>query len=138
MRQVIYKDMQEDLAKRGKTVQTEADEHGMKSRWVKQRVHGELDATREAYVGRSQDAPMDLEVEGDIPEAQQESLNAQTEREATRLLMELAGNDPQERPAATVPEASSRSFSHPEPEDSPRGTSQPGIGSGDRGGGGEG
>ena len=34
-------------------MQTEADEHGMKSRWVKQRVHGELEATREAYVGRS-------------------------------------------------------------------------------------
>ena len=87
--------MWEDLEKRGKTVQTEDDKRAIKSRWVRQRVHGELDATREAYVGRSKDAPMDLEVEGDIPEAQQESLNAQTEREATSLKMELAGNDPQ-------------------------------------------
>ena len=131
MRDTIYKGMQEDLEKRGKTVQTEADENAMKSRWVRQRVHGELDATREAYIGRSQDTAVDLDVDFDMPEAQQVSLTAESEQEAARLLEELAGTESQECHTASVPGASSRANSDPEHEEPPLRTSQLRVGSGD-------
>ena len=43
----IYAGMREDLIARGSTIQTDEDELSMKSRWVKQCVHHELDRARE-------------------------------------------------------------------------------------------
>ena len=48
----IYHRMVHDLHERGKKVVTHDDEHAMKSRWVRQALHHELDATREAWMGK--------------------------------------------------------------------------------------
>ena len=86
MRSAIYKGMQEELLDRGKRVETASDEQKMMSRWVKQLVHEELDATREACLGRFDHLPLDLDVDFEMVEPQQLSITAEAEGEAARLL----------------------------------------------------
>ena len=59
----ILQGMLEDLSHRGKTIQTASDEQTMKSRWIKQRIHGELEAARESWMSTTDGLPVDIEAE---------------------------------------------------------------------------
>ena len=63
---------------------------------------------------------VDLDIDFDMPEAQQVSLTAESEQQAARLLAEVAGTDSQESHVASVPGASSRATPDPEHEEPPR------------------
>ena len=86
----IYQGMLEELHERGKRVETLDDEQAMKSRWVKQLIHGELDLAREAWLGSAKDAPVDLELDFEMQEPQQMSMAAESEQEAAKVLNALA------------------------------------------------
>ena len=78
---VIYTiGMVEDLRRRGKTIVTAEDEALMKSRWVRQLLHQELDATREAAIGSAEEPAVDLVVSGALAVAEQESITLETEQ----------------------------------------------------------
>ena len=62
MRDAVYGGMVADLDSRGKRVETEDDEQLMKCRWVRQLIHGELDAVRETCAATGEDLPVDFEV----------------------------------------------------------------------------
>ena len=64
MGDAIYAGMREDLHAREKAIQTEQDEHAVKTRWVKQLIHREFDIVREAWLKEQPEAPVDLEVLG--------------------------------------------------------------------------
>ena len=57
----ISQGMLEDLSHRETTIQTAPDEQTMKSRWIKQRIHGELEAARESWMTTSDGLPVDIE-----------------------------------------------------------------------------
>ena len=65
----------------------------MKCRWIKQRMHGELDITREVWLSRQEEAPVDLEVEFEMHETEQQSVIVQSEKAASRLLVKLGGDN---------------------------------------------
>ena len=52
--------MEDDLLARGKEIRTEQHIHPMKTRWVKQLIHREFDAVREARLAEQPEAPVDL------------------------------------------------------------------------------
>ena len=89
MRQAIYTGMQEELLGRGKRVETAGDEQAMMSRWVKQLMHGEL----EACLSNCDHLPVDLDVDCEMLEPQQPSMTAEAEGEAGRLLSALKAMD---------------------------------------------
>ena len=91
MREALYAGMLEDLEKRGKKVMTADDEQCMKSRWVKQTIHKELDQVREVWLSRNGEAPVDLEVEGGIGQGEATSMVAEAEQEAQKLLAAAQG-----------------------------------------------
>ena len=80
------------MKERGKSVATEDDEQEMKCRWMKQRMHSELDMTRDVWLSRQEEAPVDLEVEFEMHETEQQSVIVQTEKAASRLLKQLGGD----------------------------------------------
>lgn len=82
----IYDGMHEDLQKRGKTIEAQDDEQAMKSRWVKQLLHQELDSTRTAWLGNAADMHLDLDIEGEIHEVPHLSVIDETEQEAAKLI----------------------------------------------------
>ena len=63
MGDALYQGMLEDLRERKKTIETHDDEQAMKSRWVKQLVHQELNLAREAWLANAPDMPVDLEID---------------------------------------------------------------------------
>ena len=75
---------QEDLEQRGKTIVTkqDSDEHWV--RWLKQLIHGELDAVRETH-----DQAEVLDVFASVTEPEQQAYSAEAETEATRILNAL-------------------------------------------------
>ena len=89
MRPGVYQGMVEDLEVRGKTVQTDSDHEVMKSRWVKQKIHGELDLTREEYFKNESDVLVDLDVEYEMVQAEQPSISIETEQAAKKLITQL-------------------------------------------------
>ena len=93
MRLAIYEGMQEELLERGKRVETASDEQAMTCRWVKQLVHGELDAARETCLSKCHHLPVDLDVDCEMPEPQQPSMTAESEMEAGRLLRALKASE---------------------------------------------
>ena len=76
----ILQGMLEDLSHRGKTIQTAPDEQTMTSRWIKQRVHGELEAAQESWMRTYDGLPVDIEVEFDMHEGEPMSVAAETEK----------------------------------------------------------
>ena len=62
----------------------------MKIRWVKQLLHGELDSVRETWLSTAADAPIDLEVEFEMPEQEQQPITAESEQEAAKVLAAVA------------------------------------------------
>ena len=74
------------MTARGKTAQTEHDMRLLKCRWVKQQLHGELDALREECAALGQELPIDLEVEGGLVQAEEESATLEAEKEAAAVL----------------------------------------------------
>ena len=71
----------EDLAQRGKTIVTKQDSDELWVRWLKQLIHGELDAVREVH-----DQAEDLDVFASVTEAEQRGYSAEAEAEAARIL----------------------------------------------------
>ena len=86
MRVVIYAGMEDDLIARGKDIRTVSDEHAMKTRWVKQLIHRELDVARQAWLAEQPEAPVDLEVFGAIDEAEHGSVTKAAEEAAQEIL----------------------------------------------------
>ena len=70
----------EDLAQRGKTIVTKQDSDELWVRWLKQLIHGELDAVREQH-----DQAEDLDVFASVTEAEQRAYSAEAEAEAGRI-----------------------------------------------------
>jgi hypothetical protein len=70
----------QDLHDRGKSLEAARDEYDMWIRWIKLRVHEELEAVRDA-----KDLPTELEVFGGVAEAEEESHQAAAETVATQL-----------------------------------------------------
>ena len=58
-------------------------------RWLKLSIHKELHSAREAWTGSEGAAPVELEVEGGIIDAEHPSISAEAEREATNILQAL-------------------------------------------------
>ena len=75
----------DELAERGKTIQTEQDADEMWLRWIKQRIHGELDSVRNFL-----DLPEELDVFGSVQEGEQLSMTAEAEQAARGLKASLA------------------------------------------------
>ena len=90
----IQEGAQEELAARNKTLQTDKDQEEMWVRWIKQRIHGELDFLRTAL-----DLPEELDVFSSFQEGEQKPYSAEAELEARRLQASLA--DEAERVWAT-------------------------------------
>ena len=82
----IQEGAQEELAARHKTLQTKKDEEEMWVRWVKQRIHGELDSVRTAL-----DLPEELETFSGFQEGEQKPYSAEAEMEARRFQVSLDG-----------------------------------------------
>ena len=72
----IYRGMLEELASRGKRVETESDEMTMKSGWVKQLIHQELDAARESWLGQAGEAPIALATEFEMKKTGQDRMTS--------------------------------------------------------------
>ena len=83
----------EDLAARHKTIQTDKDQEEMWVRWIKQRIHGELDSLRSAL-----DLPEELDVFSSFQEGEQKPYSAEVELEAQRLQASL-GDEAERVPA---------------------------------------
>ena len=62
--------MSEELARRGKSIQTEDDKERMQSRWVKMAVHVELGLLLADCLTAGEDLPIELEIEGALVEAE--------------------------------------------------------------------
>ena len=92
MNSSCYEGCVDDLNERGKSVATEDDEQEMKCRWMKQRMHSELDMTRDVWLSRQEEAPVHLEVEFEMHETEQQSVIVQSEKAASRLLVQLGGD----------------------------------------------
>ena len=102
MREILYEGMHEDLEKRGKTVETVGDVDAMRSRWIKQRIHGELDSVRETVLGKQDESHVELDVECRIVEGEQQPLGKETEKAASELLAEIEQSNRGE-PAVHIP-----------------------------------
>ena len=104
MSESLFAGMLEELNSRGKTIQTEGDEAAAKSRWIKQQIHGELDCMRESWLAKSEEAPVDLDVDYEMLEGEQQSLRQETERAASEVLAEMENSNLGEA-AVHIPEA---------------------------------
>ena len=101
MRPGVYQGLvEETLEVRGKTLQTDPDHSDMKSRWVKQKIHGELDLTREDYFKKQPDVLVDLDVEFEMMEAQQTSITTETEQAAERLITQFTAEKQEKKEEA--------------------------------------
>ena len=89
---LIQEGAQEELAARHKTLQTDKDQEEMWVRWIKQRIHGELDSLQTAL-----DLPEELDVFSSFQEGEQKPYSAEVELEA-RTLQATLGDE-----AARVP-----------------------------------
>ena len=89
----IQEGAQEELAARHKTLQTDKDQEEMWVRWIKQRIHGELDSLQTAL-----DLPEELDVFSSFPEGEQKPYSAEVELEA-RTLQASLGDDAERVPA---------------------------------------
>ena len=78
------------LSQGGKDIRTKSDEHAMKTRWVKQLIHRELDVARQAWLAEQPEAPVDLEVFGAIDEAEHGSVTKAAEEAAQEILDALS------------------------------------------------
>jgi hypothetical protein len=72
--------MIEDLRQRNKTIANEDDEGLMKSRWVRQLLHQEIDAAREAAIDSAEETAVDLVISGALTTQEQESITMETEQ----------------------------------------------------------
>jgi hypothetical protein len=97
----IYDVMREDLQKRGKTIEAQDDEQAMKSRWVKQLLHQELDLIRTACLSKASDMHLDLVIEGEIHETPHLSVIDETELQAAKLIDGLGTDVTQNAAQAT-------------------------------------
>ena len=91
---------QDDLTARNKTLQTDKDHEEMWVRWIKQRIHGELDSLRMAL-----DLPEEFDIFASIAEGEQKHLSAEVELEAQRIqasLNEEGGREPAEEELARM------------------------------------
>ncbi len=91
MQAALYEGMLEDLLSRGKRIETAGDEQLMKCRWLRQLMHGELDAVRLEWESQGAEFPIDLEVEGGLVPGEELPATAEAEREAAALLEDLLG-----------------------------------------------
>ena len=89
----IQEGAQEELAARQKTVQTDKDQEEMWVRWIKQRIHGELDSLQTAL-----DLPEELDVFSSFQEGEQKPYSAEVELEA-RTLQASLGDEAERVPA---------------------------------------
>ena len=87
----IQEGAEEELTARGKTIQTDKDKDEMWVRWIKQKIHGELDSLRTAL-----DLPEELEVFSSMQEGEEKSYSAEVQREAQKLQAAL-GDESWER-----------------------------------------
>ena len=110
MRYIIYEGMEDDLHARGKEIRTDQDEHAMKTRWVKQKIHREFDVVREAWLAEQPEAPVDLAVSGAIDEAEHGSVTKDAEDEAKRILAGLEDSKVAQIRADMVAAAEQRDF----------------------------
>ena len=119
MRDVIYAGMEDDLIARGKDIRTVSDEHAMKTRWVKQLIHRELDVARQAWLAEQPEAPVDLEVFGAIDEAEHESVTKAAEEAAQEILDGLSNEDASGQQASPQEEAEAEGSPRLKPAGSP-------------------
>jgi hypothetical protein len=89
----IQEGAQEELAARHKTLQTDKDQEEMWVRWIKQRIHGELDSMRTAL-----DLPEELDVFSSFQEGEQKPYSAEVALEAQKLQASL-GDEAERVPA---------------------------------------
>ena len=89
----IQEGAQGELAARHKTLQTDKDQEEMWVRWIKQRIHGELDSMRTAL-----DLPQELDVFSSFQEGEQKPYSAEVALEAQKLQASL-GDDAERVPA---------------------------------------
>ena len=89
MRVAMFTGMVPELRQRGTSVQTESDELLMKTRWVKQLAHQELDAVRERWFETTGEFPVDLDVECAMVEGESPSITVEAEQEATKVIENL-------------------------------------------------
>ena len=101
MRATLYSGMLEDMHKRRKTIETEQDEHVLQCRWIRQKIHLELDFVREDWAQAHGDLPVELDVEAAIEEGEAPSIGADAEAAATALLEDLREQTQQEVKART-------------------------------------
>ena len=80
----IQEGAQEELTTRNKTLQTEKDHEEMWVRWIKQRIHGELDS-----VQMELDLPEQLDVFSSFQEGEQKPYSVEVELEAQKLQASL-------------------------------------------------
>lgn len=78
----IYDGMLDDLAHRGRTVQTEDDSHSMRSRWIRLAIHGELARVQQSWLDENPDAVVDFDVDGELVNGQGESFEKEAEEAA--------------------------------------------------------
>ena len=64
----------------------------MKSQWLKQSIHKELDHTREAWASRTGEVPVELAVEGGIVQGEPQSLTAEAQQEAQKVYEAVQGS----------------------------------------------
>ena len=89
----IQEGAEEELTTRNKSVQTQKDYEEMWVRWIKQRIHGELDS-----VQMELDLPEQLDVFSSFQEGEQKPYSAEVELEAQRL-QALLGDEAERVPA---------------------------------------
>ena len=88
----IQEGAQEELATRDKTLQSEKDHEEMWVRWIKQRIHGELDS-----VQMELDLPEQLDVFSSFQDGEQKPYSVEVELEAQKL-QALLGDDVEKVP----------------------------------------
>ena len=90
---VLEEGAMKDLQDRNKTIQSSKDYEEMMVRWIKQKIHGELDETRGTF-----DLPDDLEMFTSFEGAEQQPYTAEAEEEARRMKVALLPDIEQEPP----------------------------------------
>ena len=87
MTQALYVGMKEDLLKRGKTNQTDADDVSMKCRWVRLSIQEEMEKLR-LHVEQhcSEAVQLDLDVENSMAEVPDQIASLEAENEAGQIL----------------------------------------------------
>lgn len=81
-RAAIFDGMLEEHPYRHKYVHTEAGEQTIKSRWIKLCIQGEVDAAREVWMARVDEAPVNREVECELQAGEPQSIVVESEQAA--------------------------------------------------------